>query len=163
MYRTLSSSGVLHPLPSHTWPSSPQDGGPGPPSLPPRHLQLWGQHSPTEGCGLRSVQTPWRQSSRYSPGLGEAVSCLLEQGASPQAVLRDNTLPPVLLAAYGGHSEVSDILTSFLQPPQVLAALVDHRCSAPEDVSTADFTVVDPSTGETVLHLVLKVVLLLLV
>ena len=78
-----------------------------------------------------------------SYGLPDFLACLLNHGASPCAVLKDNTDAPVLLAAYGGHADV-------------LRILLEHKRNVKNGAPAVDLTVSDPHTGETALHMVLQ-------
>ena len=88
------------------------------------------------GGGMTLVQ------KACSYGLPGFLACLLEHGASPTAILRDNTDAPVLLAAYGGHAET-------------LSVLVEHRRSMGEGAGVT-LMAVDKVTGASALHMVLE-------
>ena len=89
------------------------------------------------GGGMTLVQ----KASSY--GLSDFLDCLLDHGASPSAVLKDNTDAPLLLAAYGGHAEV-------------LRIMLEHKRNVKNGAPVVDLTVCDMHTGETALHMVLQ-------
>ena len=89
------------------------------------------------GGGMTLVQ----KASSY--GLSDFLACLLDHGASPTCVLKDNTDAPVLLAAYGGHAEV-------------LRVMLEHKMKVKDGAPVVDLTVCDMHTGETALHMVLQ-------
>ena len=77
-------------------------------------------------------------------GLHEFAALLLDRGADPNKRMEECGTAPILFAAYHGHYELIELL-------------INHKISSIESVKTTDFSVIDRTTNESVLHWVLKV------
>ena len=77
-------------------------------------------------------------------GLHEFASLLLDRGADPNKTIEECGTAPVLFAAYHGYFEIIQLL-------------IQHKISSIESVKTTDFSVIDRTTNESVLHYLLRI------
>ena len=77
-------------------------------------------------------------------GLDQFASLLLDQGASPNKIIEECGTPPLLFAAENGNTKLIQLF-------------LEHKVSSIESTKTADFSVVERATQESVLHHILKI------
>ena len=77
-------------------------------------------------------------------GLTDFSSMLLEQGANPNQTVSECGTAPLLFTAYHGHVDLLDLF-------------INHKISSIESTNTADFSVIERTSGESLLHHLLNI------